>query len=313
MANPEHEKLLKAGIAQWNEWRKQNPRLEPDLSEADLSGANLSYADLSKANLYKTNLTTANLSYANLSGAHMADATLSYADVRDTLGLVLDNCMVDGTRFSPLSRDPWSKLRRTYTGPRFFFNLLFLLLFFAPYVFRAGLWVGVANTQGAAISMAVECRASIKAVVPSESSVGRHLLKAIDALETTLRKMKDASFKKVKVWRLLSGADSSPVAFGATLCLLLYNVLRGFLTWLVSAMRDEEERSGISPRLNRDASTYRRGWRRLQILERMRPSLRAYDWLINVHRVALGMQFVAVCTLLYHAVYWLQLSVWVLR
>lgn len=57
MANPEHLKILKQGVKAWNNWRKVNPHLKPDLSKANLteigftgiSGANLSGADLRKA------------------------------------------------------------------------------------------------------------------------------------------------------------------------------------------------------------------------------------------------------------------------
>jgi uncharacterized protein YjbI with pentapeptide repeats len=64
MANPEHLEKLKQGIEKWNEWRKANEGVEPDLSGADLHGT-----DLSNANFSKTNLGGANLSGANLRGA----------------------------------------------------------------------------------------------------------------------------------------------------------------------------------------------------------------------------------------------------
>ena len=41
MANDEHVALLKKGVAAWNAWRKENPDIRPDLSQANLSGANL--------------------------------------------------------------------------------------------------------------------------------------------------------------------------------------------------------------------------------------------------------------------------------
>ena len=45
MANDEHVALLKQGVDAWNAWRRENPDMRPDLSDADLEGA-----DLSKAN-----------------------------------------------------------------------------------------------------------------------------------------------------------------------------------------------------------------------------------------------------------------------
>ena len=87
MANPEHLAKLKKGVKRWNQWREQNPRIEPDLSGANLQkaylyGANLSGTDLSKADLrgrYLTegDLSGAHLSGANLRGAHLREANLS--------------------------------------------------------------------------------------------------------------------------------------------------------------------------------------------------------------------------------------------
>jgi uncharacterized protein YjbI with pentapeptide repeats len=56
MANPEHLAILKRGVEQWNRWRKENPRVMPDLdeahlSEADLRGAHLAESDLRRADL----------------------------------------------------------------------------------------------------------------------------------------------------------------------------------------------------------------------------------------------------------------------
>ena len=85
MANDEHVKRLKRGVAKWNTWRKEK-QLRPDLSGADMSSANLFGADLSRASLSRADLIGANLSRAdlsgtNLSGAHLNDASLSGADL----------------------------------------------------------------------------------------------------------------------------------------------------------------------------------------------------------------------------------------
>jgi hypothetical protein len=51
MTNEEHLKILKLGPAAWNQWREENPGVQPDLSGADLGGVRLSGADLKGANL----------------------------------------------------------------------------------------------------------------------------------------------------------------------------------------------------------------------------------------------------------------------
>jgi uncharacterized protein YjbI with pentapeptide repeats len=91
MSDPEHLARLKEGVEAWNEWRKSNPLIKPDLSEADLSKADLfkanlykaflSRADLSEANLSETNLCGANLLDADLIGANLSEANLLDADL----------------------------------------------------------------------------------------------------------------------------------------------------------------------------------------------------------------------------------------
>jgi uncharacterized protein YjbI with pentapeptide repeats len=91
LANPEHLAKLKEGVEPWNQWRKQNPMLQPDLSGADLRnvdlcGAILAQADLSGASLDDAMLVTANLGaakfpMADLHGANLAMATLVGADL----------------------------------------------------------------------------------------------------------------------------------------------------------------------------------------------------------------------------------------
>ena len=87
MANPENLAKLKEGIAAWNKWRKDNPLIKLDLSEANLSEANLSEVNLRKADLGYTSLTRAvlkgaDLREATLLGANLRGANLRRADLR---------------------------------------------------------------------------------------------------------------------------------------------------------------------------------------------------------------------------------------
>jgi uncharacterized protein YjbI with pentapeptide repeats len=86
MANNEHVALLKQSVDAWNEWRNENPKVNPDLAganlaEAYLRGANLSLADLSGANLGQAHLGGANLGGANLDGANLEAAYLDGVDL----------------------------------------------------------------------------------------------------------------------------------------------------------------------------------------------------------------------------------------
>lgn len=109
----EHFEILDKGVKFWNDWREENPKINPDLSGATLSltqpafrsvkkefipknysninfsktdlsntiinGANLSFANLEKAKFKVADLRRANFSFANLTGAsfHRANLTLA--------------------------------------------------------------------------------------------------------------------------------------------------------------------------------------------------------------------------------------------
>jgi len=92
MSNEEHMTILRLtllgeNIEIWNEWRKDNPQIFPDLSKEDLRAfsfinANLENTDLSETDLKKVDLSGANLRYADLTGADLQDAYLVVADLK---------------------------------------------------------------------------------------------------------------------------------------------------------------------------------------------------------------------------------------
>jgi uncharacterized protein YjbI with pentapeptide repeats len=81
MANEEHLRMLEQGVEVWNRWRRENPKIWPDLREADFEGANLSRANLSRANLFRADFHKADLRWANLRWAKLRQADLSEADL----------------------------------------------------------------------------------------------------------------------------------------------------------------------------------------------------------------------------------------
>jgi uncharacterized protein YjbI with pentapeptide repeats len=80
----EHVELLKQGVVQWNTWRAQHPKIQPELGYTDLSFLNAHgpRIDLSDANLAATYLSTTDLSGATLKGANLDSANLSFANLR---------------------------------------------------------------------------------------------------------------------------------------------------------------------------------------------------------------------------------------
>src|SRR5260370_32134135 len=82
MASRQQLSILKQGALSWNEWRKKNPDVRPDLYEAALAGADLRRANLAGANLAGAELNAADLQEAHLLGAASGTATLPGAHLR---------------------------------------------------------------------------------------------------------------------------------------------------------------------------------------------------------------------------------------
>jgi hypothetical protein len=122
MANDEHVAKLREGVAVWNEWRRANPEVIPDLfamdfrrgnfgdvilHDADLRDARLAHADLRRANLFNANLHKAALEWTKLTGADLVAANLTAADLRRAdltqarlTGANLASADLNGTDFS---------------------------------------------------------------------------------------------------------------------------------------------------------------------------------------------------------------------
>jgi hypothetical protein len=79
MADQEHLAILKRGSSAWNEWRRENPHVVPDLGGAHLQQARLSGANLSRANLRLSYFGQADLSGADLRGADLSETSLRRA------------------------------------------------------------------------------------------------------------------------------------------------------------------------------------------------------------------------------------------
>jgi Pentapeptide repeats (8 copies) len=88
MANPDHVAMLQRGAYIWNEWRKNNPGIRPDLHDASLFEISLSGVNLNGANLFDAWLSWACLRKADLRNtdlglAHLEGTILIGADLRN--------------------------------------------------------------------------------------------------------------------------------------------------------------------------------------------------------------------------------------
>ncbi|HVM70320.1 MAG TPA: toll/interleukin-1 receptor domain-containing protein [Anaerolineales bacterium] len=144
---------LKAGVGDWNTWRRAHLEVRIDLRGADLSGAALpganladadltravlATADLRKAILLRANLSETNLSGADLHGAYLksarlpgsilAQANLTHADLRsaglsraDLSGALLERAFLLGTSLAE-TRLAGARWNAAWAGDTLFIN-----------------------------------------------------------------------------------------------------------------------------------------------------------------------------------------------
>ncbi|WP_163809437.1 pentapeptide repeat-containing protein [Pseudodesulfovibrio sp. JC047] len=89
MANPEHLKILKQGVATWNKWREDNPEIKPDFEGEGLQGADLMEVNFMGANLMEASLRGANLEKADLRKANLKNADMGWGPLPSTKKLII--------------------------------------------------------------------------------------------------------------------------------------------------------------------------------------------------------------------------------
>lgn len=106
MANEEHLAVLKKGVEAWNEWRRKNPKVKPDLTDTQISsttlgGENFEKIDLSDANLRKSQIYRIMLNYSDLSRADLRGAGLHrvYLTGAHLSGAMFTNANLDRSIF----------------------------------------------------------------------------------------------------------------------------------------------------------------------------------------------------------------------
>lgn len=116
--NRSHLRELRRGAKSWNEWRRRNHAVLPnlrgaslapgidlykaDLSEADLTGATLEKANLGRALLYASTLVGSSLKGANLHGAQFDHSDLSDANLAEAelVAATFTGAILSGTKFT---------------------------------------------------------------------------------------------------------------------------------------------------------------------------------------------------------------------
>ena len=259
-----------------------------ELSNSSFSGANLSWANLSKARLTTADFSRASLTEADLSDAVLRDVPFEEADLRRVKGLRLDSNFVRGARFSPGAGDPWSMLRRKYTGPMFAFHFFVLICFLLPYGLRTAYWVSVNETQTIATSAGRQISDRLDRVAAAKPGAPLPADSVFAAVVQTINEFKgcfSSECRSVPIWQLLVGLDRGLATALLPFALLLYNFCRAVLTWRVTLLREEEERSGYAP------------------------AFASYGWLYQMHRAYSLLYVGAIGILAWHLYTWLTMTV----
>lgn len=207
--------------------------LEVILSNADLQGTRFDNAILVSAQIVNTvfvgtsfknailhsaNLRGAQFIRCDCQGAELWKANMDGCDVAGAKGLVFDSTMIIGIKVARTKPDPWTELKRSYTGTKLYTNLLLLASFLMPYIASLVIWVAIATAQNMAIWKILSVTA-----LPQKELV------------------------KVPVYELVLRLDKSGWYFVLAIILVGYNTLRAVLTFQVSRFRDYEEDTGASP------------------------------------------------------------------
>jgi len=258
---------------------------------ANFTGANVLAANFTWAVLKSAVFSHANLSDSVMTNAAVEQTDFSDANLRGTKGLRLDDTYVARARFSADAKDPWSVLRREYTGPKFAFHLLLLIMFLLPKVFTIVRWQIVSGMQQNAILAAQQVSKSMsdmssKGGLPPDVSAG---------IVTRIAEFKPCfarECERVPIWTLLLETRRPPAYLILGLALLVYNAARGLLTWRMGPLREEEERSGYTP-----------PYKGPRLLD-------SYGWLMWPHRIMRGLLVVALSALAWHLYDALTAVVW---
>lgn len=223
---------------------------------------------LTKVHLEGAILVGAHLEGANLENAFLADvaslsrASLDQANLRVKDHVPFDNNQVHRAIIPGNARDEWSVLRRHYSGPRFFVTLILLIGFLLPQIGMALFYSG----HDATVTFAEEQYRKIYPTLNNLSQShpdGLMLKKATDRLKLTTIKIERAYHKRYQKWpaiALVLGMHHGWLSMLLAVIILPYNYLRARLTLKVGELRDQEERSQVTPARDEYMTLYGQKW-----------------------------------------------------
>lgn len=194
-------------------------------------------AELKDSVARHANFTCADLAQVDLRGAKLHLANFEQTNVHGARGLLFNNNRVEGIHIGGRAQDPWSELRRKYTGPWFFVHLALLAVFFAPFIANASYLTGKSWLQ----QWSVQEYHALDNRLPELAPIRTYQRE----LE---RRFLETHEDRLAVWTLL-GLNRGTFPLTLAALVILYNAIRGYLTLRVSTLRDAEERSSSTPKL----------------------------------------------------------------
>jgi hypothetical protein len=234
------------------------------LGASDLSNSELLNANFENAELDHTNLTGANLSAANFKGARLTGSDLTNADLTNAKEFILDHNKIEGTIFPYKSSDRWSILRRKYTGVGMMWTLLFLLSALIPYGIKAVYWI-VLNKQQ-----------EQDGILYSE-----------------------LTHNEFTVIQLVFAIDKGFPYFLIPITLVIYNLVRLLLTYVLAPLREEENRTFYTP-----------VWKEKKHLILNTYYTSGYHLLYKLHLITSWLWVFSIIAFIYNISYWILMPVW---
>lgn len=244
------------GSAKLIEAQLQGARFETGchFEEADLTKCKASNAVFGCCSFRAVTAVDADFEGARFGGSRLTDADFSKANLRGASGFIVDETTVGSTRFSARASDPWSILRRTYTGPRFTLNVVLLVAFVVSLIAKA---------------FAFQVLTLLQAAPAIAGGLGSYC--------------EDNPCETVRLTSVILGLREGPVTAIFVIASLVYNILRLGLTFGVAGLRDEEERGHRSPAYERPGTNKaKKRWQRMK--EAAQDLKHWYRWMYVAHR-----------------------------
>lgn len=218
-----------------------------DLSNAEFVNSKLQACNLQRATLERAKFVECDLSGANFTDGLLPGASFSGSSLQSVIGIRFDATYLREVQLSPYANDEWSILRRSYSGSRLFFHLVLLMVSMLPYAVQMFGWVSVSIVQDAESILQVQAAKEVERRV-ANTQFQSELDKVVARLLAMEPCLKSECVERSVLRILLGGVPGEWYHWLLTLCVVLYNAGRGGLIWTVGALRDEEDRSGYTPR-----------------------------------------------------------------